>query len=416
MKPFAPNRDGGQPCSPTVDRVLAGQLCTGCGLCAGISGGNIVMDIDSAGFERPIVRGTIDATVETQIADACPGSRIAPWDRSDRPVHPYWGPIGSIATGHACDAEVRHVGSSGGMLTALAIHALDSGMVDGVIHVTMDAAQPLRTAVVVSRTRAHVIAAAGSRYGPSAPLQSIDALLDSGERYAFIGKPCDVSALRQLALSDERVDRSMVLMLSFFCGGIPSIKGSEAVVSAMGMDPAAITHFRYRGNGWPGNARAETGDGRAAEMRYAECWGNILSKHVQFRCKICPDAVGGVADIACADAWYGGETGYPTFEEQDGRSLVLARSDAGAAMIAQAVAAGVCATEPLDIGEIDLMQPSQARRKRLVQARTLACSVTIHPVPVMQGLSVGIAARRSGPVDYLRNFLGTLRRILSSRR
>ena len=55
-------------------------------------------------------------------------------------------------------------------------------------------------------------------------------------------------------------------------------------------------------------------------MSYADSWGAHLSKHVQFRCKICPDAVGGVADIACADAWYGGDSGYPQFDEAAGRS------------------------------------------------------------------------------------------------
>jgi coenzyme F420 hydrogenase subunit beta len=78
-------------------------------------------------------------------------------------------------------------------------------------------------------------------------------------------------------------------------------------------------------------ATATAHDGRTAEMTYERSWGHHLSREVQFRCKICPDAVGGVADIACADAWYGGETGYPTFEEQSGRSLVVTRTAVGEA-------------------------------------------------------------------------------------
>jgi coenzyme F420 hydrogenase subunit beta len=37
-------------------------------------------------------------------------------------------------------------------------------------------------------------------------------------------------------------------------------------------------------------------------MSYADSWGGILSRHVQFRCKICPDGTGGFADVVCADA------------------------------------------------------------------------------------------------------------------
>src|SRR3546814_6618598 len=77
----------------------------------------------------------------------------------------------------------------------------------------------------------------------------------------------------------------------------------------MGLAGAPLSECRYRGNGWPGQAVALTTDGRAGEMSYERSWGDHLSREVQFRCKNCPDAVGGTADIACADAWYGGESG-----------------------------------------------------------------------------------------------------------
>src|SRR3546814_14649746 len=94
----------------------------------------------------------------------------------------------------------------------------------------------------------------------------------------------------------------------------------------MGLAGAPLSEFRYRGNGWPGQAVARTTDGRAGEMSYERSWGDHLSREVQFRCKICPDAVGGTADIACAVAWYGGAGGYPPFEEQERRSPIMVRS------------------------------------------------------------------------------------------
>ena len=89
---------------------------------------------------------------------------------------------------------------------------------------------------------------------------------------------------------------------------IPALDEEEsigAVVRAMDMDPADVVRFRYRGEGWPGLARAESTDGRIATLSYNDSWGGYLSKAVQFRCKLCPDGVGGAADVACADAWYG---------------------------------------------------------------------------------------------------------------
>lgn len=404
-----------QPSSPTLSRVLAGDLCSGCGMCAGISGGAITLRTVAPGYTRPLQLAPIDDATEATIAIGCPGSKVAPWD-APTPVHPYWGPYREVAAGHATDPEVRFLGSSGGVASALLIFAIESGAVEAALHIAADPEAPTRNVLHWSRGRDDVLAGAGSRYAASSPLAEIDAALASGARFAFVGKPCDVSALRQLATRDPRVNRQIPIMLAFFCGGIPSHAGTDRIVRAMGLEPAELRGFRYRGQGWPGTARAELHDGRSGEMSYADSWGGHLSKEVQFRCKICPDAVGGVADVAVADAWYGGESGYPTFEEQDGRSLVITRTQAGSALVEAALAAGVIATTPLPITEIDLMQPSQGRRKRLVLARLAACAATLQPRPDVSGLYVGAAARRAPARELARNFVGAARRILTGRR
>jgi coenzyme F420 hydrogenase subunit beta len=205
-------------------------------------------------------------------------------------------------------------------------------------------------------------------------------------------------------------------MLSFFCGGMPSHDGVDRILKTMGTRRDDIVAFRYRGQGWPGTTAATAADGRVYEMSYADSWGGHLSKEVQFRCKICPDAVGGVADIACADAWYGGESGYPQFDERDGRSLIVARSETGARLLNSACTQGVLEVEELEIGEIDLMQPSQARRKRLVLARSAALTATGQPKPKMRGTRVWEAAKAAGLGEAAHNFAGTVRRIVMGRR
>lgn len=399
--------------SPTVTRVLAGELCTGCGLCASVSAG-IEMGSASPGYNRPIQQGPVSTDEERRIAQACPGAVVAAWpDGGD--VHPYWGPYKTVATGFATDPAVRFQGSSGGAITALAIHALTSGLADRVVHVTANPADPAGNIVSVSRAPAEVLAGAGSRYVSSSPLVDIERMLDEPGAFVFIGKPCDVSALRRLGQVDPRVAARVPLMLAFFCAGIPSRAAVGRVLAALEVEPQDLVAFRYRGNGWPGKAAAETRDGRVAEMTYEASWGGFLSHEVQFRCKICPDAVGGVADIACADAWYGGESGYPSFEEMEGRSLVMARTPRGQEIVDAALAAGSLAIEPLDIGEIELMQPSQARRKRLIRARTAAVRLLGRPTPKMANLRISEAARIAPPREALRNFLGTVRRALSGK-
>jgi coenzyme F420 hydrogenase subunit beta len=373
------------------------------------------MQTVAPGYSRPTVIGPVSAEAERRIASACPGAVVEPWPDTEM-RHPYWGPLRRVAVGYATNHDIRFKASSGGAITALALHAMRIGLVDRIVHVAADPEWPTRNVVLCSSDPAEVIAGAGSRYASSSPLRDIDRLLRDGGRFAFVGKPCDVSALRRLGRIDDRVGACVPIMLSFFCAGVPSHDGADRVLAAMGVEAAEVERFRYRGNGWPGMASATTHDGRVFEMSYADSWGGHLSKEVQFRCKICPDGVGGAADVACADAWHGDEDGYPSFEEQDGRSLILARTDAGERLLKLAIEGGDLITEPADVNEIDGMQPSQARRKRLVLARALALNATLQPKPRMDGLMVRDAARRASMAEGVKNTLGTVRRIVQGRR
>ena len=399
--------------SPTVARVLAADLCTGCGLCAGVSAGAITM-ISDRGFARPRQHRPITRGAEARIAGSCPGRIVSPWPQTAK-RHPFWGSWRQVLTGAASDPETLFAGASGGALSALLIHALDTGQVDRVLHVEADPSRPTGNRIRWSSSRAEVLAGAGSRYASSSPLVAIEQALSEGGRFAFVGKPCDVSALRQLGRYDTRVASHVPIILSFFCGGLPGSAGTDEILRFMGLAPEEVTEFRYRGQGWPGLTVARTADGRSGEMSYADSWGRHLSRQVQFRCKICPDAVGGVADIACADAWYGDAAGYPTFEEQDGRSLIITRTPAGEALLRSAEAAGAIETAPLAIEEVERMQPAQAQRKRMIAARTAAVRASFQPVPIMRSLDIFAAARLGRLWDSGHNFLGTMRRVLQRR-
>jgi coenzyme F420 hydrogenase subunit beta len=184
----------------------------------------------------------------------------------------------------------------------------------------------------------------------------------------------------------------------------------------MGLAPDRVRRFRYRGDGWPGFATATSADGQTARLSYAESWGGILAREVQLRCKICADGVGGAADLAAADAWHGGDDGYPDFDEADGRSLLIARTARGDALIRAAQAAGVIACTPARVDAIIAMQPHQARRKRLAAARMAGMRLTGRRPPAAAGLKLAEAARQIGIVARLKSLAGTVRRIWSGRR
>ena len=394
----------------SLDAVVASGLCAGCGLCAAMVP-SITMRISARGFARPSAEDPSAAEL-ARILSVCPGARL------DGPpaapsTHAVWGPVRALHRAWATDPAVRWAGASGGVITALCAHLLATDAVDAVLHVGAEAQAPLWTSPQVSTTTTQLVDRAGSRYAPSPVLAGLDDALARHARIAVVGKPCDIAALRRHVATDPSLAARIPWMLSFFCAGVPSLVGTEILVRRMGLDPATLTELRYRGRGWPGRMTAEAADGRTASMSYTDSWGGELHGHLQFRCKICPDGTGEHADIAAADAWLTRD-GYPDFEERDGISAVLARTERGAALLAVAVAAGAIETAPLAPAELMAMQPYQVRRKRVLLGRLAALRLLGQRVPRYRGLRLWRNALRGGRA-LLRDFVGTGLRVLQGR-
>ena len=398
--------------SPALARVAKGALCSGCGACAALVPEAVGMGVSDKGYLRPQQTGPVSPEQDRAIAQVCPGLGQTVQTR-DRKTHPLWGPYVSVRTGFATDSELRFKGSSGGALSALLAWLIESGEVDAALTNQADPDRAVANQPFLAKTHADVARAAGSRYAPSAPLAALE-LVERGPA-VFVGKPCDVAAFRALEVQDPSLTQRFPVVLSFFCAGVPSLGGAEAVLEALGTSPERTAAFRYRGHGWPGRATATSVDGTEASMTYHESWGRILSSRVQHRCKLCADGTGKAADIVCADAWETDDRGYPLFEEADGISLVVARTAKGADILARAEAAGALTTEPFDLEDLTNMQPGQTRRRQAVSARLWGQHLLGRPVPKYMGLMLFEAARTGSWKWRLRNFLGMLRRGIGSK-
>jgi len=366
------------------------------------------MKISLDGFLRPQTIRKLEHSEIELLNKVCPGISVSHLKR-DNSFTPTWGPVLEVMTGHAADDEVRHKGSSGGIVSALAIHLLETKQVQGVLHIVPSNQNPFENIAQISHTREDVLRGAGSRYAPAAPLSRLSNCLNQEGTFAFIGKPCDVAALRSLMCTYSKLNirKKFPFLISFMCAGIPSLHGSKEIVREMGFDPSEISSFRYRGNGWPGKARAETIDGRSAEMDYDTSWGRILGRFIQFRCKICPDGTGEFADVSCADAWNTDEKGYPLFTENAGRSLVITRTDTGSRLIDEAVAHKKIFLEPSSLADAVKMQPYQVHRKRTLLARLLGFTLALKAIPNYRNLGLFAAARESSLIKQLKALAGS---------
>lgn len=399
----------------TLQEVVTSGLCTGCGLCASLAGGEAIrMGLNSSGHSRPAFLGALPVATEQRILAACPGATLT---GAGRPAGALttaaWGPVRALHRSWAGDEAVRHRAAAGGTLTALGRFLLETGEVEAVVHVRASTTTPWLTDALVSTDPETVLRGSQSRYGPAAPLVHIEQLLDDGLRFAVIAKPCDISAVRSLARVDPRVDRQVPYMLTIFCGGVHNEKVPLQIIHHHGVPEDEVRVFRYRGNGWPGPTRVETTGGTRHDLTYEQAWhssGQSWRYDLQFRCKICPDAVGESADLSAPDGWVLRD-GKPIYEEAPGTNALLVRTARGADLVRRAVAAGALVLSPLSAAELRQMHPNHLDRRLGAPVQQLALQVTGSRRIALRRYRPLAALRAAGPRLLWQQFAGTLRRI-----
>ena len=381
------------------------RYCTGCGLCA--ARGKALLETDNRGYLHPVTGD------EGWLQEVCP---VAGCQKTIMEEDNIWGREVGVWRGWSLDSGLRTAASSGGVITELCSYLLDEGLVSGVLHVRADEENPTRTRWVVSRTRKELSESCGSRYAISSPLIALtDELMAQGP-YAFVGKPCDVVALRNfMALPGNGVcQEAFPYLISFFCMGLPSAAAQEKLLGVMGSNHSKCKSLTYRGNGWPGFTTAIDTDGTVHRLPYSESWGAILGRDVMPACRFCIDGLGEAADIACGDAWYLTDGAKPDFAEHDGRNVIFARTRCGQSLLDAAAKVGRIHLEAYEDHQDDLqkVQTSQYMRRATLLARLVAMRLLLRPAPKYPLKLLRSYSRRVTIRQRLLTLIGTLVRIV----
>lgn len=399
-----------------VQDVAENQLCTGCGACAFASPAHVEMVDTLHDGRRPRVKsGTSSVDAMEQAMAVCPGIEQHRTPHEDSPgaitsLFNDWGPVLEIWEGFATDPEIRFRGSSGGVITALGLFAVERGAMKGVLHVKARKDQPLLNTASLSRSRAELMEGSGSRYAPASPCEHLGLIEDAQGPCVFVGKPCDVTGAIKAAGQSPRLKRNIGLTIGFFCAGTPSTASSLDLLRAMGVyDPARVGELRYRGAGWPGEmgAKDKEGGGIGSAMSYEKGWGEILQKGKAWRCQVCADHTGEFADLSVGDPWY-----RPTKPGDHGRSLILVRSERGRQMLRAAMRADYVRLERCESWVLPASQAHLLRARASVWGRSLASRLLGVAAPRQRGFGLFRSwLRRLSLKEKVQSIVGTAKRI-----
>ncbi|CAN7615824.1 Coenzyme F420 hydrogenase/dehydrogenase, beta subunit C-terminal domain [Phenylobacterium sp. LjRoot219] len=277
--------------------------------------------------------------------------------------------------GWAAAGDFRAAGSSGGLVSWAAAALLQEGLVDAVAHVggTDDGADKLFR-YQISRSVDEVRRAAKSRYYPvelSGVLQEIRAVPG---RYAVIGVPCFIKAVRLACAEDPLLRGRVAFTLGLFCGHMKSARMAESHAWQMGLRAADIASidFRAKDPARPANWYTTRIGLRDGGERRRDWWhmadGDWGAGFFQASaCDACDDVVAETADVSFGDAWV-----EPYASDGRGTNVVVVRSPQIAELLERAAAAAALALSPVDAEFVVRTQAAGFRQRREGLALRLA--------------------------------------------
>jgi coenzyme F420-reducing hydrogenase beta subunit len=367
--------------SKLLETVVAGGYCIGCGGCASINGSPIKIKLDEyAKFQASIEPSAEQSVTSNSVLSVCPFSSESPnEDQISQEIYgnycEYHDKIGyHLATyaGYVCEDDFRDRGSSGGMGTWIINQLMNEGLVDGVIHVHQrrpSENDPRLFHYQLSTTVEQVRNGAKSRYYPVELSKMMQIIRERPGRYAIVGIPCFIKAVRLLIKQDQLLAERIKFCVGIICGHLKSMRFAEMFAWQCGIEPGNLLEFDFRKK-LPGKTANEYGirsvglkDGQVVERispvrdLYGWDWGQGFFKYKA--CDYCDDIVAETADVAVGDAWL------PQYNSDSrGTNVVVVRHPIIRDLIQEGIATGKLKLDNIDADQVARSQSSGFSHRR----------------------------------------------------
>jgi coenzyme F420 hydrogenase subunit beta len=327
----------------TVDEVVGQHLCAGCGTCAGICPvGAIRMSETAGGLLRPRI-DVQRCTLCGLCRRVCPGGLLDPSPGGGHRTAECSRPVIAAWRGWATDERIREAGQSGGLVTALLLHLLHSGVAQAVSTVGIPADGSLRPQAALTDDAKVVCKAQGSKYAPVAANLVLGNVLRQGRRVALVGLPCHVEGLRLAARVFPALDTRVSLSVGLLCGGTLSALATERLARLSPYERSLVRHVVYKRKS--SGDLLVTGSGGACARIARHNQETCKYFYTPARCRLCWDKLNADADLAVGDPW-------GVVHDPRGESVVLVRTARGAECLDAARRADAVHLELLDPGLI----------------------------------------------------------------
>ncbi|MFP3153708.1 Coenzyme F420 hydrogenase/dehydrogenase, beta subunit C-terminal domain [Lachnospiraceae bacterium ZAX-1] len=208
--------------------------------------------------------------------------------------------------GYATDASVRENAASGGMVTALLCHWLDTKQIDGA-WVTKSHIEEgdLSYQTFVATTKEELCSASSSIYMQMPLLKHLDVIRKFEGKVAVVLTPCLMNGFTQILEKDQQLKEKIVIKLALYCSGNHSKKATLLSLKKAGITLDNAQRMYYRRGHWRGTSTVQYKDGTEKNFSYTKtiCAYKNAFFFEQGSCMQCQDQYGRHADLSFGDIW-----------------------------------------------------------------------------------------------------------------
>jgi len=341
----------------TINSVVHSNLCLGCGTCGAVCPQSAINMIETP---AGLLLAQIDNSKCSECglcAKCCPGTHLE--KNLLRPeVDPFKGNVIAAYLGQATDKKLLSEGQSGGIVTALLYHLLDSRQIHRALVTYMPDDGSLRPKSALTADKELIRRAQGSKYCPvplNAAIKEISAHTD--EKVAIVGLPCHIHGIRNIQSQLENFRLAEPFCIGLVCDRTLAFGAIDHLVKKASVSRSDVAYFHFRSKmfgGWPGDVCIRTRNQTIHKVANKERM-MIKDIYTPLRCRLCFDKLNVLSDLTVGDAW-------GIRQDKEGFSVIITRTARGRDFLLSAQDAGVIHLEPIDPGRI--FEGQQIEKKR----------------------------------------------------
>jgi coenzyme F420 hydrogenase subunit beta len=355
----------------TIAQVVKDDLCTGCGTCVALCPGEAIEMVinEKKGIYVPQLNENKCNNCGT-CYKVCPGHEVDFKQLNfeifgKEPEDILIGNYLNCYVGHATDYDIRYNSSSGGLVTALLIFALEKGIIDGALVTRMKKDKPLEPEPFIARTKEEITEASKSKYCPVPANIALKEILNSkeGEKFAVVGLPCHIHGVRKAEQINKKLKEKIVLHLGILCSSNRNFLATDYLLQKFSIERKEVVKFEYRGEGWLGKMTVElkSDDQKIRHFDYLYYYTQLLrSFFIPTRCTMCSDHFCELSDISFGDIWL------PEFwDDKIGTSLSISKN-----RMAEDILTDMILNERIELNKVDINKVVESQKGSVLRKKS----------------------------------------------